>query len=178
MSDMGPTSGSEEFLAAIDAAFPREPIAAANAFREWGTSYPDAPEYAAQLDGKSWDQLDASYLVRRDDALGFLGTKELVAVLPVYLRSLVQDGASSPAADMLMLVLKRPGTDDDPHLGKRRFGAFVDTLTDAQKAVIARVLARFVEQYAGGSPGERALTTFDSHWRAYLPGAANDHPDT
>lgn len=163
---------------AIDAAYPREPIAGANAFRDWGTSYPDAPEYKAHLDGNTWDQLDPAYLVRRNDALGFLGTKELVAVLPVYLRSLVEDGAASPAADMLMLVLRRPGTGDDPGLGKRRFGAFVDALADAQKTAIARVLAGFVDRYAERSPGERARLTLDSYWRAHLPDSATEQPDT
>lgn len=167
----------EELLRAIDRAFPREPIAGAGAFRDWGRSYPDAGEYAAQLDGKTWDQLDRAYLLRRDDALGFLGTQELVAVLPVYLRALVEDGAGIPAADMLMIVLKRPGTNDDPDLGRARFGALVDALTDAQKGVIARVLAGFVDRHAGGSPGERARVTLDSYWRDYLPIVTDERPD-
>ena len=172
------TTKTEELLAAIDGAFPREPISGANAFRDWGTSYPDAPAYAAQLHGKTWDQLDRAYVLRRDDALGFLGTKELVAVLPVYLRSVVEDGANGGAADILTLIFRRPGTDDEPNLGKRRFGALVDALTEAQKTVIARVLAHFVESYDGSAPGERALATLDGYWRAYLPGVISEPVDT
>jgi hypothetical protein len=167
---MSPAQRSD-LKAAIEGAFPPEIISATKAFADWGTSYPDAPDYRAQLDGRSWHQLDPAYFVLRADALGFLGTRELIAVLPIYLRSVIDDGAGAGSAGMLTLVLAKPGSDDGPNLGRKRFGAFVDALTDAQKTVIARVLAAFAEEYADSSPGERARATLDGYWRAHLPDA-------
>src|SRR5256885_5503333 len=47
-------------------------------------SYSDVTPYMKQIDGKTWEELDRSFLLRRYDALGFLGTNHLVAVLPLY----------------------------------------------------------------------------------------------
>src|SRR5260221_13985411 len=88
----------------VRAAFPTRPIQAEGAFTQWGASYPDARAYMEQLEGKTWAQLDRGYIVRRSDALGFLGTRHLVAVLPVYLCALIEDGVWSPAAGMLRLI--------------------------------------------------------------------------
>jgi len=56
----------------------------------------DASDYARAIDGKTWEELDTKYIVRRNDALGFLSTHQLVQLLPVYPRSLVNDGVMSP----------------------------------------------------------------------------------
>jgi len=71
-------------LEQLHAAFPVEPIDFARAFDDWGTRYPDAERYARHLEGKTWEQLERAYIIMRADALGFLGTRELIAVLPVY----------------------------------------------------------------------------------------------
>src|ERR1700760_1305111 len=92
-------------LEQVRAAFPAERIHSAGAFDDWGTTYPDADPYAEQLEGKTWEELDRSYVIKRSDALGFLGTRHLVAVLPVYLSSLLEDGVWSPSADTLILLL-------------------------------------------------------------------------
>lgn len=166
---MSPTH--DDLLVAIDATFPREPIRGADAFSEWGTTYLDAADYRAQIDGKIWDALDRQYLVRRADALGFLGTEALVAVLPVYLRSVVEDGAQTDAAGMLTIILRKPGRGKGPDLGADRFAALVESLSEAQRVVVARVLEGFVERYADTSVGDRGLETLDSYWKAYLPAA-------
>lgn len=71
------------------------------AFDPWGTTYPEVEPYTTQLDGKTSEELDRGWIVRRSDALGFLGTHHLVAVLPVYLRAMVEDGVWSPATGLL-----------------------------------------------------------------------------
>ena len=164
----------DELHRVIAAAFPRNAITAAEAFTHAGGSYPDASEYRAAIEGRTWDELDHAYLVRRADALGFLGTQVLIAVLPVYLRALVDDGAATDAADMLTIVLRRPGGGRGPGLGRRRFVALLDALNGAQRTAIARVLADLVDRYEDSSPGERARVTLDSCWRAYLPAANPD----
>ena len=108
---------SNDFLVQLRAAFPATPIDAHDAFEQWGTTYPDAAAFAAQIAGQTWESLDRDYLVRNSDALGFLGTQTLVAVLPVYLRSLFEETVWSPATGTLLLILNPPGSPDDRGLG-------------------------------------------------------------
>jgi hypothetical protein len=159
----------EQFLEQLEAAFPAEPIRSAGAFVPWGATYPDAAPYMQQLDGKTWRELDRAYLARRSDALGFLGTPHLVTVLPVYLRSLVEDGVWSPAAGMLMVVLTKAGPGTDAGLGTARFDELVAALTDAQRAMVASGLEAFAESDPDGSLGRAATAALDSHWKTYLP---------
>ena len=156
----------------VRAAFPPEPIDAARAFDDWGTTYADADAYAQHLDGKTWDQLDRSYIITRADALGFLGTRAVVAVLPVYLRALLEDGVWSPAADSLILRLTKPEPGKKAGIKLPRFEALVNELTSAQRAAIAAVLSAFAAEDDGGSPGERARAALESQWNAYLPGGS------
>jgi hypothetical protein len=134
----------EHIVERLHIAFPSQPIQSEGAFAARGTTYPDAAAYMQQLAGKCWDELDRAYIVRRSDALGFLGTEHLIAVLPVYLRALVDDGVWSPAAEMLMLILGKPRKE------------FVRALTDPQRAAIASVLQAFAAQDLEGSLGDAA----------------------
>jgi hypothetical protein len=149
------------------AAFPAEPIDPTGAFAEWGRTYPDAAPYRTQLEGKTWTQLDRAYIVRRSDALGFLGTRHLVAVLPVYLSAMVEDGAGSPATEMLTLLLAKPVPGEDSGLGHVRFDALVEAMTGAQKSVVARALDAFARQDPDGSLGRAARAALDSYWITY-----------
>lgn len=155
----------------LRAAFPLEPIRSAGAFDDWGTTYPDAEPYAQHLEGKTWEELDRAYLTRRSDALSFLGTRHLVAVLPVYLRSLVEEGVWSPAADTLMLLLAKPDASKKTGIKLPRFQALLGAITPEQGRVIAAVLNAFAIADQGGSLGEAARTTLERDWQAYLPQA-------
>jgi hypothetical protein len=151
-------------LEQLRAAFPVEPIRSAGAFDDWGTTYPDADAYAGHLDGKTWEELDRSYVITRHDALGFLGTRHLVAVLPVYLRSLVEQGVWSPSADTLVLLLAKPDAAKKAGIKLSRFEAMVAALTPAQRAVIAAVLSTFAATDEGGSLGEAARAAVEHAW--------------
>ena len=155
----------------VRAAFPTQPVGGEGAFAQWGKSYPDARPYVAQLEGKTWDQLDRAYIVRRSDALGFLSTHHLVAVLPVYLGALIEDGVWSPAAGMLTLVLTKPLPGKDTGLGVARFNELVEALTDEQRSAVAAALRAFAETDEEGSLGQAARAAFDGHWKLYLPAA-------
>ena len=157
-------------LEQLRTAFPVESISSAGAFDDWGTTYPDAEPYAQHLEGKTWEQLDRSYILLRSDALGFLGTRQLVAVLPVYLRSLLEDGVWSASGDMLILLLTKPGPGTKTGLKLPRFEALVAALTPAQRAAIAAVLCAFAATDEGGSLGDRARAALERHWNVYLPG--------
>jgi len=163
---------SDTLFAQLRAAFPNVPIRAAGAFDDFGNWYPDAAPYMAQLDGKSWDQLDRAYIVRRSDALGFLGTKHLVAVLPVYLGAMGVDGAWSPATGTLMVILAKPLPGEDTGLGQLRFDALVNTLTDEQRAAVAFALHAFATTDPDDSLGRAARDALDRCWNTYLRGIA------
>jgi hypothetical protein len=162
----------DKIIEQLHTAFPNKPINADGAFSEWGTTYPDAAPYMQQIEGKGWDQLDGAYIARRSDALGFLGTHHLVAVLPVYLRSLIDEGVWSPAAGMLTLILTKPALGKDTGLGSKRFDALVDALTATQRIAVACVLRAFSEMDPEGSLGLAARDAHDGHWKVYLPAAA------
>jgi hypothetical protein len=168
-----PTEPEDEaVLAQIRDAFPRVEITAEGAFDQWGTTYLDAEPYQRELTGKSWDQLDKDYVVVRSDALGFLGTRHLVAVLPVYLGAMIERGAWSDAAGMLTLILARPDRQKDDGLGATRFDELVEALTEAQRAAVAATLQRFGEKelskYPESSLGLAARAALDSYWKEFV----------
>lgn len=163
-----PLLGHTQLLEQVSLAFPPDPIRAAGAFDDWGTTYPDAEPYERQLDGKTWLELDRAYMEVREDALGFLGTRHLAAVLPVYLCSLIERGVWSPAAEMLMLLLTKPGPEKKTGVKLPRFEALVDTLTPAQREVIAVVLHAFAATNPGGSFEAAANTALERYWTTYL----------
>jgi hypothetical protein len=162
---MGAGAGKYQSLQSrLRAAFPSEPIAAADAFTSWGATYLDAEPYAAYLDGKSWDQLDRGYLAQRWDALGFLSTRQLAAVLPAYLLEMLEHPYSS-LPGMVASVLTEPSK-ERKGLGKRRFSALVEALAEPQRVAIASVLQQFVLEH----PDEESVRfALDRFWSGYLP---------
>jgi hypothetical protein len=158
-------------LERLKVAFPSEEIPSEGAFTQWGATYLDRKPYMDRLHGKSWDQLDSEYMVRRSDALGFLNTSHLAAVLPLYLRALVEVGPSSPAAGVLTLVLTKPSADSEG-LGLKRFSALVQALTSEQRTAVAYVLRGFSDEHSASSPGRAARAALEAHWWTYLPAGA------
>ncbi|HLL25557.1 MAG TPA: hypothetical protein VK427_25645 [Kofleriaceae bacterium] len=144
-------------------AFPAERIDGEAAFLEWGGSYPDAEAYSKAVDGKTWEQLDAHYIILRHDALGFLSTRQLVQVLPIYLRSLADDGVMSPALDAVLVKLTRPTS--EPSCG--RFDALLAALSTSQRNAIAATLGQIADEDPDGSPGRAARAALDT-WKAEL----------
>jgi hypothetical protein len=151
----------------LRAAFSSDPIVSEGAFASWGNTYLDARPYADQLEGKAWDELDQDYLATRADALGFLSTRQLIAVLPAYLLLMLERPASD-VPGMLMLILPKPDKQrKERGLGKRRFTELVEALTAAQRAAIASVLRQFAEEHP---EDDSARIPLESYWDLYLPG--------
>ncbi|HEX3483375.1 MAG TPA: hypothetical protein VHT91_50535 [Kofleriaceae bacterium] len=168
-----PLTDHVQLIEQLRAAFPPEPIHAADAFSDWGVSYLDVEPYSKHIEGKTWEDLDRAYMITRSDALSFLGTKHLIAVFPVYLRSLVEDSVGSPSAETMIPLLTKPGPEKRTGIKLPRFQALVDALTPEQRTVIAKVLRAFAakDEYEGeyGSPGQAAITALERHWNTYLP---------
>ena len=98
---MQPTQA--DVVVQIRAAFPSQQISFDGAL----TGGLDDGAYRVHVEGKTWEELDRRYVLSRSDVLSFLDTRHLVAVLPVYLRSLVEDGTRTSVPDTLLLVLNR-----------------------------------------------------------------------
>ncbi len=151
-------------------AFPPTTIDADSAFAAWGMTYSDGEAYAEQLNGKRWDELDRAYLDLRSDAIGFLGTAQLVAVLPAYLRELLEGGPFSQVPDMLILTLTKPGPKIGSRLGKNRFDAMVNALTESQRAAVAATLVQFAKRYPETPHESAARLALDTYWDQFLDG--------
>jgi hypothetical protein len=152
------------FVEQLRSAFPAEPIRGDAAFAQWGGSYPDASSYEQAVDGKTWEQLDHAYILRRNDSLGFLSTQQLVQILPVYLLSVVEEGVMSPALDAVLVKLTRPTREP----GRERFDAFVAALDGSQRTAVATALRCLTEEDPDGSPGRAALAALNNFWNEYL----------
>jgi hypothetical protein len=158
-----------KILDQLRTAFPAKPIQSEEAFRDRGATYADAQPYMKHLEGKTWEELDRAYLVMRHDALSFLGPRYIAAVLPVYLRSLVEEGAGSPAVYTLLHLLTKRGPQKKQGNSRTRFAALVGALTPEQCAAIAVILRAFAAKYEGERLGFAAQTALADQWKIYLP---------
>lgn len=141
----------DEVVGRIRAAFPAVPLD----FKGALTGGLDEGAYRRHVDGMTWLELDPAYVVTRSDVLSFLEPRHLVAVLPVYLRSLVEDGTNTPVPDTLLLVLDR---DSEP-----RFDKIFRELNEAQRDVVLAVLQLFAASESG-QPADAARHAIES-WR-------------
>jgi hypothetical protein len=147
-------STQASILAQLRAAFPAEPIQFDGAL----TGGLDGGAYREHVEGKTWEGLERAYVLSRSDVLSFLDVHHLVAVLPVYLRSLLEDGTRTPVPDTMVLVLNRKN--------QKRFEELVGALTSAQRAAVVAVLGAFAETESG-QPADAARAALD-RWKAYL----------
>jgi hypothetical protein len=161
---------SNPLLEQLRAAFPPVPISASSAFQERGRFYCDAVEYRAQMNGKTWEQLDPQFFARRTDGLSFLGTSYIIEVLPLYLHLMIVFKPTSPVPETLLPMLTKPLPQDwPPHLldiVTRHFDELVAALSVEQNRVIAATLQRFIEQ---ATPYARAAAqrAFE-YWSQFL----------
>ncbi len=144
----------DDLLAQIRAAFPAQPIRFDRAL----AGGLDGGAYRRHVDGKSWEELDRAYVLARSDALSFLDPDHLAAVLPVYLRSLVEDGTRTPVPDTLLLVLNRKS--------EQAFEEVFGALSSAQRAVVVAVLDAFAAAESG-QPSDAARETAE-RWKRRL----------
>jgi hypothetical protein len=149
---MPPTNA--DVLAQLRAAFSAKPIRFDGAL----TGGLDGGAYREHVEGKTWEELDRAYVLRRSDVLSFLDMRHLVAVLPVYLRSLVEDGTRTPVPDTMMLVLNRKN--------QKRFEEFADALDPAQRAAVVAVLELFAATESG-QPADAARAALE-RWTSHL----------
>lgn len=130
----------DEFGARLLAAFPAEALDFTNAL----TGGTDDGEFRDAVAGRKWTELDQALIGRRSDVLSFLQPEYFVAVLPAFLRSLVDEGTSTSVPDTLLVVLDRAQ--------ESRFDKISARMTDPQRAVVAGAL----EKFAVGTTGRQA----------------------
>ena len=163
-----PPDATTAIIEQLRSAFPASEIDSVGAFATWGATYLDGADYAKQLDGKSWNELDRRYLDRRSDALGFLSTGHLVAVLPAYLAELLEGGPFSQVPDMLLLILTAPDSTERGGGGAARFGQLTQALSESQRTAVAATLHRFVQEHPTTAHANAAQIALDRYWLGFL----------
>ena len=148
-------STSDDVLELIQDAFPSLPIDFVGAT----AGGLDGGEFRAQVDGKAWDCVDATYLVKRNDALSFLDATHVAAVLPVYLRSLVIEGTRTTVPDTLLLVLNRKN--------EKRFTELCAALTGSQRDAVVAALDLFAAANEGTASEEARAASL--RWKQHMP---------
>ena len=143
-------------------------IGGLDAFATWGRTYSDGHDYSRHLEGKAWDALDRAYLDLRSDALGFLETNHLAAVLPACLRQLIEGDGFSQVPDILLLVLTKPGLREGSPLGAKRFDALVDALSISQREAVASTLQQFAAMHPRDAHGRAAQFALDVFWDRFI----------
>jgi len=151
------------FLNELRAAFSPEAIHAGGAFEDRGATYPDVEDYSRHIDGKTWEGLDQQYLARRTDALSFLGTRHLIAILPAYLNLLFVLGPKSPVPETLLPMLTKPEVGEREL--RKRFDELSGGLSASQRTVVATALVKFVEAFP--EYGRRAKVALDRYWSTF-----------
>lgn len=143
-----------EVLAQLLAAFPAKPINFVGAL----TGGLDGGAFREHVEGKTWKELDRKYVLSRSDVLSFLEMNHLVAVLPVYLLSLVEDGTRTSVPDTMVLVLNRKKQES--------FEELIEALDAAQRAAVIAALELFAANQSG-QPADAARTALE-RWKAHL----------
>ena len=131
-------STQDELDAALAAAFLAVPIDRATIDEPTGRwdYYDDASELMS-LEGLTWRQLEPTFLVRHATLVNYAGDGLFRAVLPAYLRYLLNDRPSNEVPFHVGGQLIRKDDLD----GRRIFDRRTDPLTGAQRTAIREVLA-------------------------------------
>ena len=96
-----------------------------------------------------------------------LGTKHLAAVLPAYLRGLVEADAFSAVPDAVLLVLARSGPSLTGALNKQRFEELTTALTPQQRSVVAEGLRLFIAEHEETNRGMQAQLVLETYWSQF-----------
>lgn len=129
-----------------------EPAAAWEDYREG--------DIVQELAGKTWLELDHAFLDRHHSALRYAGPAGFAALLPAYLRRLVEQPAFNEMPFVVAGELKRYG---DPTIEKI-FDERIARLDSKQRATVKRV----IESLTTRAPMEAAMAVaFESYWRSY-----------
>jgi hypothetical protein len=131
-------SRNGEFGARLRAAFPAEPLD----FKDALTGGTDGGKFRRAVDGRSWTELDPAWIGSRSDVLSFLEPAHFVAVLPAFLRLLVEEGTATGVHDTLMVVLDR--------VQEPRFDKIAARMTCDQRGLVAVALELFAASTTGG----------------------------
>jgi hypothetical protein len=131
-------SRNDEFGVRLRAAFPAEPLD----FNDALTGGTDGDKFRRAVDGRPWTELDPTLIGSRSDVLSFLEPTHFVAVLPAFLRSLVEEGTATGVPDTLMTVLDRG---QEP-----RFDKIAARMTGEQRGLVGEALEIFAARATGG----------------------------
>ncbi len=128
----------------------------------WNT-YIYAESFESGCPGKSWDQLTPEFVEFHHGALRWMNERVFAALVPAYLASLLRGDTQNELPDSVLRQLTRREEWED------EFDRRAAQLTEAQRAVIARVL----EELARGERFDHYRPEINAalaSWRATLSG--------
>ena len=155
-----PGSEADALCAALNALFPPRPITRAM-LEEPTAGWEDykGGDLVQQLEGRSWDELEPAFIEQHHSALRYTGPEAFGALLPAYLRHLLQHRAFNDIPFVVAGELQRYG--NPVNVGV--FDARIERLTAAQRAVVKRIVAFLTTR----EPMQAAMSaTFESYWRS------------
>lgn len=155
----------DELLAAIAEAFPAAPLGQ-DTFEDslgmWG-GYLDAVAFESGALGRTWQELEPSFLEFHHDVMAYAGPETFAAVLPAYLAALVRkDEVSSGLPQFLLGALIR----DERPRRQAIFDARMARLTERQRAVVARVLDALSRSARHEYYAAEIAQALERYWRA------------
>jgi hypothetical protein len=149
----------EDEVRGLARVFVPHPIDPALTFSEWGGTHVDARAFREGVRGRTWPELEGSFLEHHHDALVFFGPSSMPEFLPAYLAALVRrDPALSALPGFLLGILTREQADD-------RFDDLYGQLSTAQRRTVARVLVAYERELEGSSRQADVTRALDSYWR-------------
>ena len=158
---LSPGSKADALRAALKESFPSQPITR-TMLEERSAGWEDykAGDLVQQLEGRSWAELEPAFIELHHSALRYAGHQAFGALLPAYLRHLLDHPAFNDIPFVVAAELKRYG---DPTM-VRIFDARIERLTAAQRAVVKRI----IEFLTTREPMQAAMSAaFESYWRSH-----------
>lgn len=150
-------STQDELNTALAAAFPDLPIDRATIDEPTGRwDYYDDVSELRSLEGLTWRQLEPGFLSRHATLVNYAGDELFRAVLPAYLRYLLN---SQPSNEVPFHVGGQLTRRDDAD-GRRIFDRRIDPLTAAQRIAVREVLAHL----ATVVPMDEVMTRAHATW--------------
>jgi hypothetical protein len=154
-------------LQEIAGEFSARPLDNSGEFSNFGASYLEVDSFRSGTQGKTWQELDWTWLKSHHDAVHFLTPRGVAEYLPAFLSAaLAHYNDMDVAPRSIASVLTRPDADDAA--GQSRFDEISASLTDGQRRIVAAALEQLAALSGDDRPEEPARRALASFWHQHL----------
>jgi hypothetical protein len=158
------------YNAPITREFSARPLDLSAEFGAFGASYLEADSFRSGTHGRTWRDLDWTFLRAHHDAAHFLTPRGVADHLPAFLTAaLAHYDDMDVAPRSIASVLTRPADDaPDSDDARTRFDQIAERLTDGQRRVTAAALQELARLSGDERPEEPARQALAGYWREHL----------